>query len=97
MIGKIGNNFNFFLDDSSKNLKNQNKLSFSSILTENLNQVNQLQKKSDKLAGDFVIGKTDNIHQVTIATEKAKTALNLTSAIHNKVIESYEEIMRMQV
>ena len=71
--------------------------SFSDLLTNNLHQVDQLQKRSDQITQDFVLGKTDNIHRVTLASEKAQIALSLTIAIQNKVIEAYEEIMRLQV
>ncbi len=97
MIEGINNIFqrdNDFIKSATDNNINS---SFSQLLKNNLNQVNQLQRQADNLTEDFVLGKTDNIHKVTIATEKAKIALNLTTAIQNKVLNAYEEIMRIQV
>lgn len=71
--------------------------SFTEMLRESIGKVNQLQLESGQLTSDFALGKTDNIHEVTIAAEKAKIALNLTTAVQNKVIDAYKEIMRMQI
>jgi flagellar hook-basal body complex protein FliE len=49
------------------------------------------------MTADFAVGKTDNIHQVMIAAEKAKIAVNLTTAVQSKAIDAYKEIMRLQV
>ena len=97
MIDRIDGNFNLSLSESSKVPASTDNSSFYELLQDNLNQVNELHKNADQLTEDFALGKTDNIHEVTIAAEKAQMALNLTSAIQNKVIQSYEEIMRMQV
>lgn len=42
-------------------------------------------------------GEIQNLHQVTIDSLKAEIALQFTLQIRNKVIESYQEIMRMQI
>ncbi|SRR6056297_2175838 len=88
--------FDSKLDSIDEN-KKQDKSSFTSILQENIAQVNDLQLDADQKAQDFALGKIDSIHEVTIATQKAELALNLTLAVQNKVISAYEEIMRMQV
>ena len=71
--------------------------SFSRILNDGLNQVNQLQVEADQKSQDFALGKIDNIHDVTVATEKAKLALNLTVAVQNKVVDAYNKVMRIRV
>lgn len=53
-------------------------------------QLDELNKKV--LAGDF-----SSIEQMLIAGEKAALHLELTVQIRNKVIEAYQEIMRMQI
>ena len=62
-----------------------------------LNKVNDLQLESAELTNDFATGKTDNIHQVLIAGEKADIALQLTMQIRTKILDAYSEIMRMQI
>ena len=96
-ISGIGNNISFTLGERTRGTAESEELSFSRLLQDNLSRVNELNHKSDRLAEDFALGKIDNIHEVTIAAEKAQTALNLTSAVQNQVIGAYEEIMRMQV
>lgn len=72
-------------------------VSFSDYLKNELNKVNDLIIQSDRLSEDFAAGKTDNIHQVLIAVEKADIALQLTLQIRNKILDAYNEIMRMQL
>lgn len=76
---------------------NKNNISFSDMMKDNIDKVNNLQIKSDQITEDFAMGKIDNIHDVTIAAEKAKMAMNLTLAIHGKVVDAYNKLMRMQV
>lgn len=73
------------------------KIPFSDYLNEALNNTNQLILDSDKLADDFAAGRTDNIHQVEIAAEKADIALQFTMQIRTKILDAYNEIMRMQI
>jgi flagellar hook-basal body complex protein FliE len=72
-------------------------ISFGDYLKTALNNVSNLQVDSEKIADDFAMGKTDNIHEVLIAGEKADVALQLTMQIRNKVLDAYNEIMRMQI
>jgi flagellar hook-basal body complex protein FliE len=72
-------------------------VSFVDFLNNAVSDVNKLQIESEQLNEAFAMGKTDNIHQVTIAAEKADIALQFTMQIRNKVLEAYQEIMRMPV
>ncbi len=60
-----------------------------------IEEVNQLGKESEKLTQDAVLGRVENLHDVMIAAEKAKTAMNLTLEVRGKALEAYKEIMRM--
>ena len=79
------------------NVRKENDSTFSGILKDALNEVNTSQIQAEKLIGDFAVGNDVELHQVVIATEKASLALELTMSIKNKVVEAYQEIMRMQV
>lgn len=98
MINRINGDLNLL---NTQNLKLEEKKnessSFMSLMEDKLQEVNSLQKNSDNLIEDFALGKTDNIHQVMVAGEKAEIAMNLTLSIQNKVIDAYKEIMRIQV
>jgi flagellar hook-basal body complex protein FliE len=79
------------------NSKLQDRNKFSSFLNAALNKVNRLQVESDEYKKLLVTGDVDNLHDVTIAAEKANISLQLTLGIRNKVVEAYREIMRMQI
>lgn len=70
---------------------------FADYLKQALDSTNDLLVSSEKLADDFAAGKTDNIHDVTLAAEKADLALQFTLQIRNKIMDAYNEIMRMQI
>lgn len=85
---------NFAIEKENNNKKTE---AFSDLFREKLNQVNELQQDSQAMTASFAAGETDNIHDVMIASEKAKVAVNLTTAVQTKVIDAYNEIMRLQV
>lgn len=70
---------------------------FADYFRQALDSTNNLLIDADKIADDFAAGKTDNIHQVVLAAEKANIALQFTMQIRNKIMDAYSEIMRMQI
>jgi len=75
----------------------QTEKSFASTLKDAVNQVNAAQKESDHKMQELATGKSQNIHETMIAAEKADIALRLMVQVRNKMIEAYQEMMRMQV
>ena len=71
--------------------------SFADTLKAAVNSVNELSKSSDKAAQDLATGRTDNIAEVMLAAEKADVALKVMVQVRNKIIDAYNEIMKMQV
>lgn len=71
--------------------------SFSSFLVDAMEQVNQAQVESSNLTKRFAAGQIQDVHQVMIASQKSSIMLQLTMQVRNKVIESYQEIMRMPI
>ena len=71
--------------------------SFADTLKEAISNVNQLQKSADKASQDLATGRTDNVADVMIASEKADIALRMMVQVRNKVIDAYNEILKMQV
>ena len=43
------------------------------------------------------LGESKNTHDLTIAIQKASTALQYTVAVRDKVLEAYRELMQMQI
>lgn len=72
-------------------------LSFSDTLKEAVHEVNRLQKVSDKKMQELATGRAKSIPDVMVAAEKADIALKLMVQVRNKIIEAYQEVMRMQV
>lgn len=70
---------------------------FGKFLTDALNGVDALQKNAEAASLGLATGQIQDIHTVMIAEQKASLALNMTVQVRNKVIESYQEIMRMQI
>jgi flagellar hook-basal body complex protein FliE len=71
--------------------------SFADSLKDAVNQVNVAQKDSDVKMQELATGKSQNIHETMIAAEKADIALRMMVQVRNKMIEAYQEIMKMQV
>ena len=70
---------------------------FSRFLSEALS--NTVATDYDAKAGgvDLLLGGDQDLHSIMIAQQKSETLLNLTVQIRNKMVESYQEIMRMQI
>lgn len=45
----------------------------------------------------WALGETENTHELSIALQKASTALQYTVAVRDKFLEAYREIMQMQI
>ena len=84
---------------SGKNLQLESvdNKNFGEFLTDALGEVNKLQHDSSQASFDLAAGKLQDVSQVTIAAEKASIAMQLTMQVRNKVIDAYQEVMRMQV
>jgi flagellar hook-basal body complex protein FliE len=71
--------------------------SFGDVLKGMLTETNQLQSDAADLAQKFATGQIADIHDVMIAAEKAGVAFELVMEIRNKLVDAYQELMRMQV
>jgi flagellar hook-basal body complex protein FliE len=70
---------------------------FSQAIKKAVGEVNSLQGQADTLAVNLASGDVEDVHKAMIAMQKAKLALDFTIQVRNKVIEAYQEVMRMQV
>ena len=70
---------------------------FKKFLLDNLNKVNEMQRDAGQAVTDLVTGKEEDITKVMTAVEKASVAFDTLMAVRNKLVESYQEIMRMRV
>jgi flagellar hook-basal body complex protein FliE len=70
---------------------------FGEFLQQALNKVEQAQNDAATAAQRLASGEITDVAEVMIASEKATLALQLTVQVRNKVIEAYQEMMRMPV
>ena len=71
--------------------------SFGETLTDAVAKVNEMQKSADTQMQKVATGESTNISEVMVAAEKADIALKLMMTVRNKVIDAYQEVMKMQV
>ncbi len=71
--------------------------SFGKMLSNFVENVNDLQVNADNKTADFIHGENGvEVHDVMIAEEKARTSLQLLMEIRNKGIDMFKELTRMQ-
>ncbi|OON97985.1 MAG: hypothetical protein ATN36_00180 [Epulopiscium sp. Nele67-Bin005] len=85
-----GNNLSYPVDDTTF------KVSFEAA-KELLAVTNAAEETTTQLTYDFMTGKNDNIHELMIAQEKSSILLQFTMQVRNKIVEAYDEIMRIPV
>ncbi len=71
--------------------------SFSDTLKKAVNEVDRQQKMANQQVTAFVMGEQENVHEVMLAMEQAKTSFELLVEVRNRLLETYQELMRMQV
>jgi flagellar hook-basal body complex protein FliE len=70
---------------------------FASMLSQGLQSLQGLHSTADSLALKASTGDLNALHDYTIAATEASTATQLTTAVRNKALEAFNEIMRMSV
>lgn len=70
---------------------------FSEVLQDTLRSLAHVEQNYNELSKKVVTGQPVDIHRVMIAAEEMNIAFNLVLQVRNKVIEAYQEMMRMQV
>jgi flagellar hook-basal body complex protein FliE len=70
---------------------------FGAALREAIAQVDQLQARRDGMVEEMVRGERIEVHEIMTAAEEAQLAFELMLEVRNKLLESYQDIMRMQV
>ena len=71
--------------------------SFADQLKNAVSEVDALQTRRDDMVESMVRGEVTEVHDVTIAAKEAQLAFELLLEVRNKLLEGYQELMRMQV
>ena len=88
------------VSNSNKIDKKENQNMFGTMFQtalDNINTTNQYLSDAENAEIAFALGEVDNTHDLTIALQKASTALQYTIAVRDKFLEAYKEIMNMQI
>jgi flagellar hook-basal body complex protein FliE len=70
---------------------------FSDALTGALKTVDSMQKGAEAEIGRFLRGEGVDLHQVALAQQQAQLSFEMFLQVRNKVVQAYQEIMRMQL
>ena len=70
---------------------------FSLRVTEGLQEVNRQLITSQRDLQQLAAGEVESLHEVLIRLEESRTGLQLLLQVRNRVLEAYQDVMRMQV
>jgi flagellar hook-basal body complex protein FliE len=71
--------------------------SFQETLQGFLKDVNSMQVKADQSIEKMAAGEITDVHQVMSTVEEANVAFNMMMEIRNKVMDAYQEVMRIRL
>lgn len=71
--------------------------SFAQLLSDKVEATNGVMQAADQAVGDLIVGRSGDIHGTLLAMERADLEFRLLTAVRNKVMDAYREIMRMNV
>lgn len=71
--------------------------SFADVLADSLEQVNSLQQDADASIETLATGGPTTLHDTMLAVQKADLSFRLMMQVRNKIVEAYQEVLRMQV
>ena len=86
-----------FTDNKTTGAEKKGSVSFGDVLKDSIKKVGELEKQANGEVEKLAKMETQDIHNTMIAIEKADLSFQLMMQVRNKIINAYEEIMRMQV
>lgn len=70
---------------------------FSAWLERQVAETNTQLIDSGRQLRGLALGETENLHQVMMSLEKAKLSFELVLQVRNRLLEAYQDVMRIQV
>lgn len=70
---------------------------FAGALREAVEKVSQLQQDSGQEIQRLITGESEDLHKSLLAVQRSELAFELLMEVRNKVVQAYQEIMRIQV
>lgn len=71
--------------------------SFSEILKDSISKVSELEKEASEQTEKLVKMENQDVHNTMISAQKADLTFQMMMQIRNKIIDAYQEIMKIQV
>lgn len=71
--------------------------SFLNTAVDNISTTNGYLSDAENEEIKWSLGESENTHDLTIALEKASTALQYTVAVRDKLLDAYKEIMQINI
>lgn len=71
-------------------------IDFKEILQNSINEINDMNDKADQAIEKLATGEVQDMHQVMIAIEKADLTFKTMMQIRNKLVDAYQEVMKMR-
>ena len=78
-------------------VKKDDSISFGDTISNFLDAVNTAQVDAKDSVSEIVTGESENLHEAMAKVEEAKLSFELMLEIRNKLLQSFQEIQRMQV
>lgn len=70
---------------------------FDSVFRQAIQRVEGLRQSADESTVKLLAGENEDVHEVVLAMQRAELAFELFVEVRNKVVQAYQEIMRMQI
>ena len=70
---------------------------FQSVLEGLIGRAEQSNNVAQKSADNFLSGGNEELHSVILSAQRASLEFDMFLQVRNKVVQAYQEIMRMQV
>ncbi len=70
---------------------------FTNVLGQMVGEVNEKQVAAGQAVSGLLSGGNVSLHQAMISMEEANVSFQLMIEVRNKLLDSYQELMRMQV
>ena len=96
-IDKIGLNNIGGVSGASPRSGAKPEIDFADVLKESIGKVNELQLNAEAAMEKLSKGEVKDLHEVLVAVEEANLAFMTMMQIRNKLLDAYQELMRLQM
>ena len=82
---------------SKPSIAQDEKTRFGALLKDAISTVNNLQQQSDLEIRKIMTGESEELHTAVVAMERADVSFQMMMQVRNKIVQAYQEVMRMSV